>query len=39
MQAFFSQSGVAAGARQQVEVRGVVLANTRMVKVLSGSHS
>ena len=36
---FFSQSGFAVEARQRVEVRGAVLANARMVKVLPGSHS
>ena len=33
---FFSCSGFAVEARQQVEVRGVVLANARMVKRLAG---
>lgn len=33
---FFSRNGFVVEARQQVEVRGVVLANARMAKRLAG---
>lgn len=33
---FFSRSGFVVEARQQVQVRGVLLANTRMAKALAG---
>ncbi len=33
---FFSRSGFVVETRQQVQVRGVLLANARMAKVLAG---